>query len=73
MRNPYLCLVIVGSLGLCSLVGVVGMFALAYAGRAVPGEAIAIVAGAVGSLSSFLTRPPKGSAGTGAEQKGFQS
>lgn len=63
LRNPYLCLVIVTSLGLCCVLGVFGIVFLAHAGKVPPDSLVAIVSGAVGSLSSFLATPPRGSVG----------
>lgn len=67
MRNPYLCIVIVTGLGLAGTIGLAGIILLAYAGRPVPDSLTAVVAAALGSLSSFLVMPPRGSAGGGTE------
>ena len=65
MRNPWLCITIVATLGLTLLVGVVGMVVLSAYGKTVPGELTATIGTCVGALSSFLVMPPRGSIGTG--------
>jgi len=63
MRNPYLCLAIAAMLGVVGLVGLGGTVFLAYCQRPIPESLVAVTSGAVGSLSSFLVMPPRGSAG----------
>jgi hypothetical protein len=70
MRNPYLCVLIVTALGLCGIVGMVGVILMGLYGKEPPGSVVAIVSGCIGSLSSFLVMPPRGSVGAGDAQKG---
>lgn len=66
MRNPWLCIAIVGTLGLTILIGVIGMVVLALYGRPTPTELVAVVTTCTGAMSSFLVQPPRGSIGVGS-------
>jgi hypothetical protein len=65
MRNPYLCIVIVGILGCGGLLGIAGIIGLAANAKAIPESLIAVVSCAFGALASFLVAPPRGSVGAG--------
>lgn len=65
MRNPWLCLTIVGFIGLGGIIGGVGMVLLAVYGKDIPPALAMLTAATFGSLSSFLVQPPRGSVGTG--------
>jgi hypothetical protein len=68
-RNPYVCLVIVASLGGMGIGGLVGLVLIAIFGREGPAllpalMAVGQVAGqAGGALASFLVQVPRGSVG----------
>lgn len=74
-RNPWLCLGIIGALALISLLSLVGVVLCALSGKETQMAAgamtalISIGSGAVGSISSFLVMPPKGSVGIHAEDE----
>ena len=63
MRNPWLCIVIAGTLGVVAVTGMVGLVLLPAVGVESTGPLVAIVSGCVGSLSSFLVSVPRGSVG----------
>lgn len=65
MRNPYLCLAIVTMLGLAGLLCGIGIILLPLYGKPVPESLPVLAGGVLGSLSSFLVAPPRGSAGAG--------
>lgn len=63
MKNPYLCIMIVGILGAGALLGTLGVILLTLWGKP-PSEAlVTITGGCWGSLGTFLTVPPRGSVG----------
>jgi hypothetical protein len=63
VRNPWLCLGIVATLGLTTLLGTGGLVVLAMYHVEAPQALVAVVTGALGALSAFLVQPPKGSVG----------
>jgi hypothetical protein len=65
MRNPWLCMIIVCTLGLGGLAGIAAIILLSYHDREIPQALVAIVSGTIGALSSFLVSPPRGSVGGG--------
>lgn len=67
-RNPYLCLAIVGCLGLCAVIGTTGIIVSGAVGRGPEPALIAIISACIGSLSSFLVGIPKGSVGVDSTQ-----
>jgi len=60
--GPWIYMVGVVVLGIIGLVTVIGSLALAYAGKAVDGAAIAIGAGAVSALALMIAPGAKGAA-----------
>jgi hypothetical protein len=64
VRNPYLCLLIVGVLGSVAISGTLGMIFMPFVlgGDVRPPESlVAVTSGAMGALASFLTQVPRGS------------
>ncbi len=64
-RNPYLCIMIVGTFGLVTVIGVVGLMILSFANREPNSAVVGIIGTAIGSLGTFLVTPPRGSLGLG--------
>lgn len=62
-RNPWLCIAIVGVLGLIALVGVVCIGVGSARGVESAHALISIVSTCIGALSSFLVSVPRGSFG----------
>jgi hypothetical protein len=69
MRNPWLCITIVLTLGAGALLGTVGLVVLALYHVDAPQALVATVATCYGALSSFLVQPPRGSIGLAEGQK----
>ncbi len=67
--NPWLCVVIVLMIGLCSVFCVIGIVACVVLGRAAPPELIALAASGIGSLASILVSVPRGSVGYPDDRK----
>jgi hypothetical protein len=64
-RNPYLCLTIVGFIGVFGAIAIAGMVALCVVGRPIDPSIVGVAIGSLGSLSSFLVSVPRGSMGGG--------
>lgn len=63
--SPYLCLTIVGTLGLVSFLCVVGLIVADWHGHQASPALVSVIGTCVGSLASFLVSVPRGSAGVG--------
>lgn len=63
MKNPWLCLTIVGVLGMSVIVGLIGIIALALYDKQSPESLVGVVSTAIGALASFLVSIPRGSVG----------
>ena len=73
-RNPYLCLTIVWFLGVLAVVSLLGIIVLGVLSKDSPSALIAIAAGSMGNLGSFLVSPPRGTVGfDGPPQPGTSS
>ncbi len=62
-RNPWICIAIIGILGVVAVGGLAFIGVLALQGKPGSGELNLLVGGAMGSLSSFLVQVPRGSVG----------
>jgi hypothetical protein len=63
VKNPWLCLIIVATLGVTVVLGTAGLVVLSLYHVDAPQALVAVVTGALGSLASFLVQPPRGSIG----------
>lgn len=64
-RNPWLCLVIAGTIGLTVLACVGGIIAASVTGHEPHSSLTTIAATCVGALASFLVVPPRSQVGVG--------
>lgn len=62
-KNPWLCLMVAGILGLVAVTGLIFIGTCAVLGRPVPSELTMVTIAAASSLPGFLTVVPRGSFG----------
>lgn len=69
MRNPWLCIINLGSLAAGALLMTAGIIAITYAGHEAPAALWTMAGSLWGALSSFLVMPPRNSVGINDQAK----
>lgn len=64
-RNPWLCVMIVGTMSIVLIIGVLGMFLMNFYGKTVSDSLNTLIGSALGSLGTFLVIPRRGDVGAG--------